>query len=77
MFKYREMTFFAHRLRPDIRLLEEGNLDEAGEAKLRLEEKQREARRGRKKEGKDWGVRWVLEQGMIERCKEKKEKTGE
>lgn len=36
------------RLRPDIRLMEEGLIDRASEAKTRLEEKQREARKARK-----------------------------
>ena len=35
------------RLRPDQRLMEEGKWDEANEEKLRLEEKQRTARRQR------------------------------
>ncbi|KAK7091857.1 hypothetical protein V1264_009484 [Littorina saxatilis] len=37
------------RLRPDIRLMEEGNIDGAAEQKNRLEEKQRAARKDRKK----------------------------
>ncbi len=36
------------RLRPDIRLMEEGHIDRASEEKTRLEEKQREARKTRK-----------------------------
>lgn len=38
------------RLRPDQRLMEEGKWDEANEEKLRLEEKQRSARRQRELE---------------------------
>ena len=38
------------RRRPDQRLMEEGNWDEANEEKLRLEEKQRAARRQREME---------------------------
>lgn len=36
------------RLRPDIRLMEEGQIERAAEEKTRLEEKQREARKTRK-----------------------------
>ena len=36
------------RLRPDMRLMEEGHIDRASEEKTRLEEKQREARKTRK-----------------------------
>ncbi len=49
------------RLRPDIRHLEHGRLDEAGAEKHRLEEKQRESRKARKKlKGKqaEWNPRW-------------------
>ncbi|XP_053383205.1 oxysterol-binding protein-related protein 1-like isoform X3 [Mercenaria mercenaria] len=42
------------RLRPDVRILEEGNIDLAGEEKNRLEEKQRAARRERKKRRDEW-----------------------
>lgn len=38
------------RLRPDQRLMEEGKWDEANDEKLRLEEKQRSARRQREME---------------------------
>ena len=38
------------RLRPDIRKLENGDLDGAATEKQRLEEKQREVRKNRKKE---------------------------
>lgn len=47
------------RLRPDIRKLEEGDIDGAIAEKTRLEEKQREARKARKakKGGDDWQPR--------------------
>ncbi|KAA0203877.1 hypothetical protein HAZT_HAZT002379, partial [Hyalella azteca] len=50
------------RLRPDIRLLEEGDMDGAGCEKSRLEEKQRETRKSRKKHKGEWKSRW-FEQG--------------
>lgn len=47
------------RLRPDIRLMEEGLIDRASEAKTRLEEKQREARKARKsRKEKEAQARW-------------------
>ncbi|XP_023244379.1 oxysterol-binding protein-related protein 2-like [Centruroides sculpturatus] len=46
------------RLRPDIQLLENGNVDEAAYEKHRLEEKQREARKLRKKNNEIWKPRW-------------------
>ncbi|XP_060562963.1 oxysterol-binding protein-related protein 1-like isoform X2 [Ruditapes philippinarum] len=46
------------RLRPDVRILEEGNIDLAGEEKNRLEEKQRAARRERKKRRDEWTPQW-------------------
>lgn len=47
------------RLRPDIRKLEEGDIDGAIAEKNRLEEKQRDVRRARKakKGGDDWQAR--------------------
>ncbi|XP_055955417.1 oxysterol-binding protein-related protein 1 isoform X2 [Patella vulgata] len=42
------------RLRPDIRFLEEGNIDAAADEKNRLEEKQRQAKKDRKKKKGDW-----------------------
>ncbi|XP_076063131.1 oxysterol-binding protein-related protein 1-like isoform X2 [Oratosquilla oratoria] len=50
------------RLRPDIRLLEAGDIDGAAAEKSRLEEKQRDARKSRKKSRIDWKARW-FEQG--------------
>ncbi|XP_073931182.1 oxysterol-binding protein-related protein 2 isoform X2 [Castor canadensis] len=46
------------RLRPDIRGMENGNMDLASQEKERLEEKQREARRERAKEEAEWRTRW-------------------
>ncbi|KAK4294974.1 hypothetical protein Pmani_032444 [Petrolisthes manimaculis] len=50
------------RLRPDIRLLESGDIDTAASDKGRLEEKQRDARKARKKLKHEWKARW-FEQG--------------
>lgn len=51
---------YCHRLRPDIRKLEEGDIDGAAAVKTRLEEKQRDARKARKgKKGLDWTPRHV------------------
>lgn len=48
------------RLRPDIRKLEEGDIDGAAAEKTRLEEKQRDARKARKgKKGLDWAPRYI------------------
>ncbi|KAG9223005.1 hypothetical protein CCMSSC00406_0000306 [Pleurotus cornucopiae] len=47
------------RFRPDVRALEEGDLDRAEDEKLRVEEMQRERRRG----GKDRQPRWFREEG--------------
>jgi len=46
------------RLRPDIRKLEEGDIDGASVEKNRLEEKQRAARKERKKSKTEWSPRW-------------------
>ncbi|XP_028629953.1 oxysterol-binding protein-related protein 2 [Grammomys surdaster] len=46
------------RLRPDIRGMENGNMDLASQEKERLEEKQREARKERAKEDAEWRTRW-------------------
>ncbi|CAK8690875.1 unnamed protein product [Clavelina lepadiformis] len=46
------------RLRPDIRALENGEIDGASEEKHRLEEKQRTARKLRNKKKKEWTPRW-------------------
>ncbi|KAM8773774.1 oxysterol-binding protein-related protein 2 [Rhynchonycteris naso] len=46
------------RLRPDIRAMEDGNMDLASQEKERLEEKQREARRERAREDTAWQTRW-------------------
>lgn len=47
------------RFRPDVRALEEGDLDRAEDEKLRVEEMQRERRR----QGKDRQPRWFREEG--------------
>lgn len=39
------------RLRPDIRLMEEGHIEKAAKEKIRLEEKQRDARKNGKSQG--------------------------
>ncbi|XP_070766535.1 oxysterol-binding protein-related protein 2b [Enoplosus armatus] len=46
------------RFRPDIRAMENGNMDEASKEKERLEEKQRAARKGRAKNDEEWSTRW-------------------
>uniref|UniRef100_A0A8C0V2G3 Oxysterol-binding protein n=1 Tax=Cyanistes caeruleus TaxID=156563 RepID=A0A8C0V2G3_CYACU len=46
------------RLRPDIRAMENGEIDLASEEKKRLEEKQRTARKNRSKSEEDWKTRW-------------------
>ncbi|XP_049776943.1 oxysterol-binding protein-related protein 1-like [Schistocerca cancellata] len=50
------------RLRPDIRKLEEGDIDGAAAEKTRLEEKQRDARKARKgKKAVEWAPRWFTQ----------------
>ncbi|XP_022063358.2 oxysterol-binding protein-related protein 2-like [Acanthochromis polyacanthus] len=46
------------RFRPDIRAMENGNMDEASKEKERLEEKQRAARKERAKNDEEWSTRW-------------------
>uniref|UniRef100_A0A672NMM1 Oxysterol-binding protein n=1 Tax=Sinocyclocheilus grahami TaxID=75366 RepID=A0A672NMM1_SINGR len=46
------------RLRPDIRAMENGDIDTASQEKERLEEKQRFARRERAKDEEEWSTRW-------------------
>ncbi|XP_051977534.1 oxysterol-binding protein-related protein 1-like isoform X2 [Xyrauchen texanus] len=46
------------RLRPDIRAMENGDIDLASEEKKRLEEKQRAARKNRSKSDEEWKMRW-------------------
>uniref|UniRef100_A0A4W4G6M2 Oxysterol-binding protein n=1 Tax=Electrophorus electricus TaxID=8005 RepID=A0A4W4G6M2_ELEEL len=46
------------RLRPDIRAMENGDIDMASEEKKRLEEKQRAARKGRSKPEEECKTRW-------------------
>lgn len=45
------------RFRPDIRKMEDGNIDVAGDEKNRLEEKQRETRRNMEKRKEEWQPR--------------------
>ncbi|XP_053739983.1 oxysterol-binding protein-related protein 1 isoform X1 [Synchiropus splendidus] len=45
------------RMRPDIRAMENGDIDLASEEKKRLEEKQRAARKNRSKADEDWKTR--------------------
>jgi hypothetical protein len=52
------------RLRPDIRKMEEGDIDLAGQEKDRLEEKQRTARRAMEKRREEWQPRF--EYSLIE-----------
>ncbi|XP_026161140.1 oxysterol-binding protein-related protein 1 isoform X2 [Mastacembelus armatus] len=51
------------RLRPDIRAMENGDIDLASEEKKRLEEKQRAARKNRSKSDEEWKTRW-FQQGQ-------------
>ncbi|KAM7412321.1 hypothetical protein PAMA_022005 [Pampus argenteus] len=46
------------RFRPDIKAMENGNMDEASQEKERLEEKQRAARKERAKNNDEWSTRW-------------------
>ncbi|XP_041422333.1 oxysterol-binding protein-related protein 1 isoform X4 [Xenopus laevis] len=46
------------RLRPDVRAMENGEIDSASEEKKRLEEKQRAARKSRSKTDEEWKTRW-------------------
>lgn len=46
------------RLRPDVKLLEQGDIDAAATEKTRLEEKQRAARKILKKSTEPWQPRW-------------------
>jgi hypothetical protein len=45
------------RFRPDIRKMEEGNIDIAGQEKNRLEEKQRDTRQKMEKRREEWQPR--------------------
>uniref|UniRef100_A0A671UK91 Oxysterol-binding protein n=1 Tax=Sparus aurata TaxID=8175 RepID=A0A671UK91_SPAAU len=51
------------RRRPDIRAMENGDIDLASEEKKRLEEKQRAARKNRSKSDEEWKTRW-FQQGQ-------------
>ncbi|XP_018089573.1 oxysterol binding protein like 2 L homeolog isoform X1 [Xenopus laevis] len=49
------------RLRPDIKGMENGDMDLAGNEKERLEEKQRASRRERAKNNEEWQTRWFTQ----------------
>ncbi|KAG2190375.1 hypothetical protein INT46_002356 [Mucor plumbeus] len=51
------------RLRPDQQLYEKGNVDEADEEKLRIEQQQRDKRKEIEAEGKEWLPRWFSREG--------------
>uniref|UniRef100_A0A3B5AJ91 Oxysterol-binding protein n=1 Tax=Stegastes partitus TaxID=144197 RepID=A0A3B5AJ91_9TELE len=51
------------RLRPDIRAMENGDIDVASEEKKRLEEKQRAARKNRSKSDEEYKTKW-FQQGQ-------------
>ncbi|XP_008316977.1 oxysterol-binding protein-related protein 2-like [Cynoglossus semilaevis] len=46
------------RFRPDIKAMENGNMDDASKDKERLEEKQRAARKERARNQEEWSTRW-------------------
>lgn len=48
------------RFRPDQRMVEEGQLDDAEEEKLRLEEGQRQRRKEMEESGEQWVPRWFV-----------------
>ena len=50
------------RLRPDLRLLEEGDIDRAATEKHRLEEKQRHTRSKRHEKKQEWEPLWFTQQ---------------
>ncbi|CAN9502835.1 unnamed protein product [Ophioblennius macclurei] len=52
------VPFTDSRLRPDIRAMENGDIDLASAEKKRLEEKQRTARKNRSKSTDEWKTRW-------------------
>ncbi|GFS71764.1 oxysterol-binding protein-related protein 1 [Nephila pilipes] len=56
------------RLRPDIRMLEQGDTEGAAAEKNRLEEKQRDARKQRKKKKETWNPKWFV-QGRVPHIK--------
>lgn len=62
------------RLRPDVRLLEQGDIDAAATEKTRLEDKQRTCRKAFKKSSEPWQARY-LAVSFIATCSE--EKLGE
>ena len=54
------------RFRPDIRKMEEGDIDLAGQEKNRLEEKQRMTRQLMEKRREEWQPRSVDDRGIDE-----------
>ncbi|GFW50596.1 oxysterol-binding protein-related protein 1 [Trichonephila clavipes] len=56
------------RLRPDIRMMEQGDMEGAAAEKNRLEEKQRDARKQRKKKKETWNPKWFY-QGKVPHIK--------
>ncbi|KAI8328608.1 Oxysterol-binding protein-domain-containing protein [Choanephora cucurbitarum] len=51
------------RFRPDQRLYEEGQVDEADQEKLRIEQQQRDRRKEFEAAGKEWLPRWFTKEG--------------
>lgn len=47
------------RFRPDVRKLEQGDIDGAASEKTRLEEKQRDSRKALKSKKEDWKPRYI------------------
>ncbi|OIW23682.1 hypothetical protein CONLIGDRAFT_139216 [Coniochaeta ligniaria NRRL 30616] len=54
------------RLRPDQRLAEQGQLDEAEEWKVKLEEAQRRRRREMEERGEEWRPKWFVKVGTAQ-----------
>ena len=54
------------KLRPDIRAMENGEIDQASEEKKPLEEKQRAARKNRSKSEEDWKTRCAEGLGCVD-----------
>ncbi|XP_035378482.1 oxysterol-binding protein-related protein 2b isoform X1 [Electrophorus electricus] len=62
------------RLRPDIRAMEMGDMDEASKQKERLEEKQRAARKERAKDNEEWSTRYGV--SALTPCRTQREEKG-
>ncbi|KAM9343472.1 oxysterol-binding protein-related protein 2-like isoform 2-T2 [Pholidichthys leucotaenia] len=65
------------RLRPDIRAMENGDIDLASSEKERLEEKQRAARRERSKDEEEWSTRLLPNQRCLSVSKCRYRKTNQ